>query len=39
MHWILIIPEKPHIGPIVGHFWPQNFKNKFILKKNISIIF
>ena len=27
-----IIPEKPHIGPIVGHFWPQNFKNKFILK-------
>ena len=36
MHWILIIPEKPHIGPIVGHFWPQNFKNKFLLKKNIS---
>ena len=38
MHWILIIPEKPHIGPIVGYFWPQNFKNKFILKKkHISI--
>lgn len=28
---ILLIIEKPHFGPNLGHFWPKNFKTKFSL--------
>lgn len=35
MHWLLIIPGKPHFGPILGHFGPKTSKQgcrNFMLK-------
>ena len=37
MYWLLIIPGNPHLGPILGCFWPLNFKIKLFLKNNLSV--
>ena len=33
MHWLLIIPEKSHFGPISSPFWSKNLKTRFFSKK------
>ena len=32
------IPEKPHFGPLLGHFWHKNLKTKFYQKTCIRSI-
>ena len=35
MNRVLIIPEKPHVGPILGHSLPKNFKIRVSPPKKI----
>ena len=36
MDWLLIIPEKPRFGHMLGPFWPKNLKTRFFPKNLLS---